>query len=158
MQKDIYKLSISIGFCLFVGFIGSLVTSPSITSWYLALQKPFFSPPNWIFAPVWTALYILMGIAAYLVWEKGLKKKTVVFALKLFLLQLFLNFLWSVIFFGLHLPGVALGEIILLLIAIFMTLKTFLPINTYAAWLLVPYLLWVSFATVLNLAIVLLNR
>lgn len=158
MPRDVYKLIISVSFCLFVGFAGSIITSPSIPTWYSTLQKPFLSPPNWIFAPVWTILYILMGIAAYLVWRQGLKKKIVRFALKLFLLQLALNFLWSVIFFGLHLPLLALGEIILLWIVIFMTMKSFSPINKNAALLLLPYLLWVSFAVLLNAGIVLLNR
>lgn len=157
MQKDLYKLIVSVSLCLFVGFAGSLVTFPSITTWYATLHKPTFSPPNWIFAPVWTFLYICMGIASYLIWQKGIKKKTVVFALKLFGMQLILNFLWSIIFFGFHSPVVALIDILLLLMTIFMTTRAFFPINKYAALLLIPYLLWVSFAAILNLAIVLLN-
>lgn len=158
MAKNLYKLIISISICLFVGFAGSLATFPSIPTWYASLQKPFFSPPNWVFGPVWTILYILMGIAASIVWQKGLKKKAIRFALKLFLFQLVLNFLWSFIFFGFHLPKVALVEIIILWIAIFLTIKTFFPINRSAALLMLPYLLWVSFATILNLGIVLLNK
>lgn len=158
MLKNPSQLVISVSLCLFVGFAGSIITSPSMPIWYATLQKPIFSPPNWIFAPVWTILYILMGIAAYLVWRQGLKKKIVRFALKLFLLQLALNFLWSVIFFGFKLPLVALGDIIFLWIAIFVTMKSFSPINKNAALLLLPYLLWVSFAVLLNAGIVLLNR
>lgn len=158
MPKDFYKLIVSVGLCLFVGFAGSFATINAIPTWYATLQKPFFSPPNWIFAPVWTILYVFMGLAAYLVWHKGLQKKAIKFALKLFLIQLVLNFFWSIIFFGYRLPGLALGEIILLWIAIFLTIKAFFPINKYAAYLLIPYLTWVSFATILNLAIVLLNH
>ena len=158
MPKDLYKLVTSVSGCLFVGFAGSIATSPSIPTWYATLQKPIFSPPNFVFAPVWTILYIFMGIAAYLVWKKGLKKKTVIFALKLFLLQLTLNFLWYIIFFGFHLPLLALGEIILLWIVISMTTKVFFRIDMYAGLLFIPYLLWVSFATVLNTSIVLLNK
>jgi len=157
VPKDFYKLVISIGFCLFVGFAGSLTTTPSIETWYATLQKPFFNPPNWIFGPVWTLLYILMGIAAFLVWRKGTKNKIVKLAFKLFLLQLTLNFLWSLIFFGFHLPRAAFGEIMLLCIAIFLTIKVFSRISKYSGWLMIPYLLWVSFATILNLAIVILN-
>lgn len=158
MLKDVYKLITSVSLCLFVGFAGSLATSPSITTWYATLQKPFFSPPNWIFAPVWTILYIVMGIAAYLIWKKGLQKKAVKSALTLFLIQLALNFFWSIIFFGYHVPILAFGEILLLWITIFLTIKAFLLINKFAAYLLIPYLAWVSFATILNLAIVILNQ
>lgn len=158
MPKDVYKLIISVSLCLFVGFAGSFATFSSIPSWYATLEKPFYTPPNWIFGPAWTTLYILMGIAAFLIWKKGLQKKAVKYALQLFLVQLVLNFLWSIIFFGFHLPMIALGEIILLWIGIFITIRAFFPINKYAAYLLIPYLLWVSFATILNLGIVLLNK
>lgn len=157
MPKDLYKLVVSISLCLFVGFTGSLVTSPSIATWYTTLQKPFFNPPNWIFAPVWTLLYILMGTAAYLVWKKGLKKKGVAFALKLFLLQLALNFLWSLLFFGFHSPLLAFLDICILWILLFLTIITFWKLSKPAAYLLVPYIAWASFASILNLFIVRLN-
>ena len=158
MPNNLFRLIISLTVCLLVGFAGSLVTFPSVESWYSTLQKPFFSPPNWLFAPVWTLLYILMGIAAYLVWRENLKKKSVKKALFVFVFQLVLNFLWSFIFFGLRSPLFALGEIIILWMAIVVTIKAFQSVNKYASWLLVPYLLWVSFAAVLNGAIFILNR
>lgn len=145
----------SIGIPLLVGFFGSYFTLPSIGTWYQTLDKPFFNPPNFIFAPVWTVLYILMGLALYLVLVQTKKKDLV---LKLFSIQLFLNFLWTLIFFGLRNPTLALVEITLLWIAIFFTIKSFFAISKNAAYLLIPYIAWVSFALILNLAIVLLNR
>lgn len=139
---------------LLAGFIGSYFTFPSIGTWYVALNKPLFNPPNFIFGPVWTLLYILMGISLYLVLTKKGKKEK---ALKLFAFQLILNVLWSLIFFGLHSPTLALFEIVILWIAIFATIKAFLPISKNAAYLLYPYIVWVSFAMILNLSIVLLN-
>jgi len=139
---------------LLAGFIGSYFTLPSIGTWYLALNKPFFNPPNFIFGPVWTLLYILIGISLYLVLTKKGKKEK---ALKLFTLQLILNVLWSLIFFGFHNPILALVEIVILWISIFVTIKSFLPISKNAAYLLYPYIVWVSFALILNISIVLLN-
>src|SRR3989344_92369 len=145
--------------CLGAGGIGSLFTAPNSGRWYAYLNKPFFNPPNWIFGPVWTLLYVMMGTSLYIVWgdrdEKG--KKAANKALKLFGVQLLLNTLWSIVFFGMQNPGLALMEIIALWIAIFMTIKAFYPISKKAAYLLIPYLAWVSFATLLNGTIVLLN-
>ena len=127
-----------------------MVTLPSIPTWYAQLNKPSFSPPNWVFGPVWTILYFLMGISLYLVWDKNRK-------IKIFFIQLALNFLWSLIFFGFHLPLIAFITIIALWIAIFMTIKSFHKISRLSALLLVPYILWVSFAALLNLFIILYN-
>jgi translocator protein len=117
--------------------------------WYAALNKPAWHPPAWIFGPVWTALYAMMAVAAWLVWQRGgfaVQRRP----LGLFLAQLALNALWTPLFFGLRQPGVAFAEIILLWLAILATLLAFRPVSRAAAWLLVPYLAWVSFAAVLN--------
>lgn len=150
MPKKIPRLIFSIGVCLGAGIIGSVFTFSSIPTWYAALNKPSFSPPNWVFGPVWTILYLLMGISLYLVWQK--KKVPAVFWV-----QLVLNALWSVIFFGLKNPVLAMLDIAVLWVAIYLTIKSFYPISKIAAYLLLPYLLWVTLASVLNLSIVILN-
>jgi benzodiazapine receptor len=157
MNKTV-KLAFSVFICLLAGFGGSIATMPSIPTWYAGLQKPAFNPPNWIFAPVWTALFVMMGIAAYLVWDKGPEKKSVRVSLAVFGFQLFLNMLWSFLFFYIHSPLLAFFEIILLWLAILLTIIYFYRISRPASYLLVPYILWVSFASVLNLSIFLLNR
>ncbi len=140
------------------GAIGSFFTMNAIPTWYAQLQKPFFNPPNWIFGPVWTLLYTMMGIAMGLIASQKIKKKHVKKqAYQIFLVQLVLNCLWSIIFFGLKNPPLALAEILILWGSIAMTIKTFHPLNRWAAYLLIPYLAWVSFATLLNLMIVVLN-
>ena len=139
--------------CLAAGALGAAVTAPAIPTWYAALAKPSFNPPNWIFAPVWTTLYVLMAIAAWLVWRRGNARTPLV----LFALQLVLNSAWSLLFFGLHRVDLALIDIALLLAAIVATALSFRPRSAVAALLLVPYLAWVSFATVLNFAIWRLN-
>jgi len=155
-KKSILPLLISILIVFSFGFIGSLFTSSSIVSWYAFINKPLFSPPNWIFAPVWTLLYILMGISAFLIWKKrdNLKTKQ---ALIFYGIQLVLNAFWSIIFFGMHNPGLALLEIIILWIFILITLIKFYKINKTAGVLFIPYLLWVSFASILNYAVWILN-
>lgn len=153
----IVKLIISITVCELVGLMSTPFTISSIQTWYKYLHKPSFSPPNWIFGPVWTVLYLLMGISVYLVWLKQSKSKRVKTALKLFLTQLLFNFLWSIIFFGFHNPLIAFVDIILLWIAIVLTIMTFYRLSKPAAYLLIPYILWVSFAALLNISIVLLN-
>ncbi len=141
------------------GAIGSFFTMNAIPTWYAQLQKPFFNPPNWIFGPVWSLLYGMMGIAMGLIASQKIKKKHVKKqAYQIFLVQLALNCLWSIIFFGLKNPPLALAEILLLWASIFITIKTFQPLNRWAAYLLIPYLAWVSFATLLNLMIVILNQ
>jgi benzodiazapine receptor len=124
--------------------------------WYAALKKPSWNPPSWIFAPVWTALYTMMAVAAWLVWKCGgfaAQRRP----LALFLTQLVLNATWTPLFFGLHRPGIAFVEIVLLWLAIAATVAAFRPVRRVAAWLLAPYLVWVSFATMLNLALWRLN-
>lgn len=138
------------------GFIGSLATTPAIPTWYASLTKPSFSPPNWIFAPVWSILYFTIGLSLYLVLTTRTKTSKRL-AYKVFATQLALNSLWSVLFFGYRNPLLAFFEIILLSFTILLNIITFRKINSLAALLLVPYLLWVSFATILNLAIILLN-
>ncbi|MBI2074209.1 MAG: tryptophan-rich sensory protein [Candidatus Levybacteria bacterium] len=158
MPKKVLQLILAIGVCLGAGVIGSLFTFSAIPTWYSTLNKPFFSPPNWIFGPVWTTLYILMGISLYLVQSSKLKvqskKKQ---AVKLFFIQLGFNVLWSILFFGFKNPALAFVDIIALWVAIFLTMKSFYPISRSAFYLLLPYFIWVSFASILNLMIIFLN-
>ena len=139
------------------GSIGSLVTITGPGSWYSLLVKPVFQPPNWIFGPMWTLLFILMGIAAYLVWERGIDKPEVRFALSVFCIQFVFNILWSFLFFGMQYPLLGLLDIIILWWLILATIMTFYRVRKSAAYFLIPYLAWVSFATVLNATIMLLN-
>jgi len=156
-MKNITKLIIAIVVSELAGIIGSVFTTPSIAGWYAGIVKPALNPPAWVFGPVWTTLFALMGIAAFLVWKKGSDRKDVKIALGIFLGQLVLNTLWSIIFFGLHSPGGALIEIGFLWLAILATIIAFAKISKPAAWLLVPYILWVSFAGYLNYSIWQLN-
>ena len=156
-RGKILKLVVSILVCQGAGVVGSIFTSPAITTWYAQLQKPSFSPPNWIFAPVWTLLFLLMGVALYFVWSKGLEDKKVKTALFIFGVQLILNTLWSILFFGLQSPFYAFIEIIILWLAILLTIISFSRISKAAAYLLLPYILWVSFASILNFSILILN-
>jgi translocator protein len=157
MKKGLGIL-ISIVICELAGAVGAIFTGPSIPGWYAGLVKPPFNPPNWLFGPVWTLLYALMGIAAYLVYEKRRKEPKVRTALIVFAAQLALNALWSPVFFGAHaLLGAAL-VIVLLWATILASIVLFSKISKAAAWLLVPYILWVSFATVLNISLYVLNR
>ena len=152
-MKKIWKLFISIFLPFLASAIGGLFTASSVSTWYVTLNKPSFNPPSWIFGPVWTILYLLMGISLYLVWIKKYSKPAFV----VFGLQLVLNALWSILFFGLNVPLYAFIEIVFLWVAILMTIIYFYRINRTSAYLLIPYILWVSFATVLNFAIFLLN-
>ena len=156
--SDQKKLIFSIFICLFAGFIGSYFTTPAIPTWFATLQKPSFAPPNWVFAPVWTSLYIMMGISLFLVWQKGREDKPVKAAIYLFAGQLVLNALWSFVFFGLRSPLLGLIEIIILWIAILATIMSFMKVSRTAAYLLIPYFLWVSFASIVNFSIWSLNR
>lgn len=151
------KLIIAITIPLLIGFIGGGFTASEIPGWYAKLNKPGWQPPNWLFGPVWTALYILMGIALYLVWKADVSSSKKQTAIILFAVQLILNFFWSIIFFNQHQIGWALVEIIVLWLFILLTIFSFSKINNTAAWLLVPYISWVSFATILNYAIWKLN-
>lgn len=152
-----FKLAIAIIISELAGIIGSFFTTTSITTWYATLLRPDFYPPNWIFAPVWTILFAFMGIALFLIWEKGLTKKDVRIAFTVFFAQLALNILWSILFFGLHNPGAALIEIFSLWLAILTTIISFYKISKTASYLLIPYILWVSFAAYLNYSIWILN-
>ncbi len=157
MSKTL-KVILSIVFCLLVGAIGSFFTAPAIPSWYAYLNKPFFSPPNWIFAPMWTILYILMGISFYLIWSDAKKGKSKNEALGNFYVQLILNFVWSPIFFGMKNLGLAFIVIVLMWMFILRTIQSFAKLNKKASYLLYPYIAWVSFASILNLSVWLLNR
>lgn len=157
MIKSPLKLIVSLLLCFTVAGIGSLVTTPSINTWYETLNKPVFNPPNFVFAPVWTLLFFSMGVSLYLVWKQEKQKKKVQKAMMFFFLQLGLNFMWSLLFFGLHSPIFALIDILLLWVTIFFTILAFWKISKTAAYLFMPYLAWVSFASILNLFIVLLN-
>ena len=157
-MNNVIKLIISIAIPLLVGFSGSFFTVTAPGSWYTTIEKPEWNPPGWVFAPVWTTLYILMGIALFLVWKHPApdhrKRAAVIF----FGLQLLLNFAWSFIFFDQHRIGLALADIILLWLTILITIFLFAKISRPAAWLLVPYISWVSFAGLLNFTIWMLNR
>jgi benzodiazapine receptor len=155
--SEILLLFSSIIICQLAGIIGSLFTTPSIPSWYAGINKPSFNPPNWVFAPVWTTLFLLMGISLYLVLRTGFNDKNVKIALAVFIFQLVLNSLWSFLFFGLHSPFLAFIEIIFLWIAILASIILFFRISWVAGILLIPYILWVSFASVLNFTIWRLN-
>ena len=152
-----FKLLISLVACVGAGAIGSLFTRGSVSTWYALLQKPTFSPPNWVYAPVWFLLYILMGISAYLVWRVGISQFHVREGLVIFLVQLILNTFWSFAFFGLKSTIAGLIVIVPLWTAILLTIINFYRISRTASFLLIPYILWVSFATALNFAIYLLN-
>ncbi len=151
------KLAASFAVCFLAALIGSVFTAGAIPTWYANLAKPEFTPPGWLFGPAWTVLYILMAIAAYIVWEKGLDKPGVRTALAAFLVQLALNALWSIIFFGLRSPAGAFAEVVVLWLAILVTMILFFRVSKAAGWLFVPYILWVSFAAVLNFTLWIMN-
>ncbi len=138
--------------CFGAALAGSAFTAPSVPEWYEGLVKPSFTPPSWLFGPIWSVLYLAMAIAGWLVWLRH-RNIAVALALALFGGQLVLNALWSILFFGLQAPGIALVEILTLWAMIFATLLSFWKISTIAGWLFVPYLAWVSFATILNFEI-----
>ena len=155
--SDVYKFVIAILVCQIAGFIGSILTRSSVSTWYPTLIKPRFTPPDWLFAPVWITLYILIGMATFLVWRRGFHHQVIKRALALFGVQLILNVLWSFFFFGLKSPLAGLIEIGILGIAIILTIRSFLQVSRTAGLLLIPYFLWVTFATGLNLSIWYLN-
>ena len=158
-MNKISKILVVVVTCLVIGYFSGMVTRSAITTWYPTLIKPSFNPPNWIFAPVWTSLYIMMGIAAGLVWNQiASNKELVTKALQFFAVQLVLNALWSYLFFGLHNLMLATIEVVLLWLMIFETYSKFAKINKTAGYLLLPYLAWVSFASVLTASIWWLNR
>ncbi len=155
---NIIKLLSSIVICQAAGVIGSLFTTPSIPTWYASIEKPSFTPPNGVFGPVWITLFLLMGIALFLVWREGLGDRRVRGAFIIFMVQLILNVLWSVAFFGMRSPLAGLVVIIVLWAAILLTVINFFGISRVAGALLVPYIAWVSYAAVLNGALYILNR
>lgn len=158
-MNKISRIAIVVIICLAVGYLSGMVTRASITTWYPTLVKPSFNPPNWIFAPVWTSLYVMMGVAAGLIWNQIITQKAAVTkALQFFIIQLVLNALWSYLFFGLHNLMLATIEVVLLWLMIFETYSQFAKINKTASYLMLPYLAWVSFASVLTASIWWLNR
>ncbi len=158
-MNKISRIAIVVIICLAVGYLSGMVTRASITTWYPTLVKPSFNPPNWIFAPVWTSLYVMMGVAAGLIWNQiTTQKAAVTKALQFFTIQLVLNALWSYLFFGLHNLMLATIEVVLLWLMIFETYSQFAKINKTASYLILPYLAWVSFASVLTASIWWLNR
>ncbi len=151
--KSKARLAIAIAISECAGILGSVFTSSKIPNWYATLAKPALNPPGWIFGPVWTTLYALMGITAFIVWEKGLERADVRKALQVFGLQLLLNTSWSIVFFGLQNPKLAFANIVAMWLAIAWTMMLFRKISKKASWLLLPYILWVSFAGYLNYSI-----
>jgi tryptophan-rich sensory protein len=143
--------------CIIAGSLGSLVTITGPGTWYAGLVKPWFTPPGWVFGPVWITLFTLMGIALYLVWQEGMEKPDVRKAVAIFGAQFFLNILWSFLFFGLRSPLAGLADIVLLWLTIAATIAAFYRVNKTAAYLLVPYLAWVTLAAALNGTIYFLN-
>lgn len=152
-MSNTLKLIISIIIPLAIGFTSGFFTSTGAGSWYQTIQKPSWNPPDWIFGPVWTTLFILMGIALYFVWKSDAGVKIKNYALFLFAVQLVLNFFWSFIFFRQQEPGWAFLEIVILWLLILLTIFAFAKISNLSAWLLVPYISWVSFASILNYTI-----
>ncbi|MFA6190170.1 MAG: TspO/MBR family protein [Candidatus Staskawiczbacteria bacterium] len=178
--NNIVKLVISIIICELAGVVGSVFTVSEIRNWYSGLNKPFFNPPNWIFGPVWTTLFILMGISLYLVWNNNWKPQNKLNLkgkkpwnslsekfltgswqkanlILIFSIQLILNILWSIVFFGMHSPGAAFFILLMLWVAIVFTIINFYRVSKISALLLAPYILWVSFAGFLNFIIWMLN-
>ena len=154
--KDLLALALFVGICLGIGGLGGAVTASSVTEWYPTLNKPSFNPPNWVFGPVWTALYVMMGVAAWRVWRAA-DRDTARAPLAVFALQLAVNLGWSVAFFGLRDPGLAVAVILALDLLVLGTALMFRRVDRVAEWLLVPYLAWIAFATILNIAIWRLN-
>ena len=156
-MSDNLKISLCIFLTLSLGFLSGFSTSSAITGWYTTLIKPFFQPPNWLFGPVWSILYIMIGLSIGLIWTKVEVSKAKSNAIKVFIFQLFLNLIWSPVFFGLKMLLPAAVIIIILWFFIFITIRMFSGLHKIAGKLLIPYLLWVSFATCLNVAIAILN-
>jgi len=157
-MTTVLRLLLSIALPLSVGGLSGIATARGVQDWYPTLAKPSFNPPDWVFGPVWTLLYVMMGVAAFLVWQRGWNDEAVRIALVLFLVQLALNGLWSILFFGMRSPGLAFAEIIVLWLSIAATAVLFWRVLAAAGMLLLPYAAWVSFAAVLNGSIWILNR
>lgn len=157
-MRNWIKLIISLALPQIIGLTAAYFTQTGEGSWYRSVEKPGWNPPGWVFGPVWTILYILMGIAFYLVWKSNTPAKTKSIAMIFWIIQLVFNFFWTIIFFGQHQIGWALVEIIALWLLILFTIFAFARINKVAAWLMVPYISWVSFATLLTGTIWMLNK
>jgi len=149
-------LLVSLIIPLMVGYLGSLLTDNSVSTWYLNINKPAFNPPSWVFGPVWTVLFVLMGLAFYFVWQQGYSPGLLL-PWAVYFLQLLFNLLWSFFFFWLRNPLLGLVDIALLLVLIIINIVLFYRRRRLSGFLLLPYLLWVSFASILNLAIVIMN-
>jgi len=156
--SNLLKLVVSLGVVLAAGGIAALATTRATPTWYQTLKKPSFNPPNWLFGPAWTVLYLLMAVAAWFVWKQGIGAAGVKLALAVFLVQLVLNALWSIFFFGLRSPLAGLVDIVALWLAIIATIILFFRVSVPAGVLLLPYIVWVTFAAVLNAAVFHLNR
>ena len=156
-MNKVTKFFLSVVGCELAGIATTPITMAAIPVWYAHLEKPFFSPPNWVFGPVWTVLYFLMGVSLYFIWTSKGKDKEKQIAFTYFAIQLLLNILWTPLFFGFQSPIFGLITILLLVFFIIRTMQSFIKISPVAAWTLIPYLLWVSFATILNASIVFLN-
>jgi benzodiazapine receptor len=156
--RDGVALIAAVALCLAIGFLGGRATAANIPTWYAGLVKPSFNPPNWLFGPVWTLLYAMMAFALWRVLGSPVATPGRRMAVLAFVAQMVLNALWSVVFFGLHAPGIALFVIVALEALILTTIALFRPLDRLAALLLVPYAAWVAFATILNAAIWMLNR
>lgn len=157
-MNNTLKLIIAIAIPLIVGGTSGFFTATGVESWYQSIARPTWNPPGWIFGPVWTTLYVMMGISLFLVWKEDTSVELKKIAIALFTVQLVLNFFWSFIFFNQHQIGWALVEIIAMWVFILLTIFAFAQVNKAAAWLLVPYISWVSFATILNFTIWQLNK
>jgi len=157
MYKKVLRFIISIIICQSAGIFGSLFTFEAVPDWYITLEKPFFAPPNWIFGPVWIILYFLMGVSLYIVWKDELKSKTRNVFFVVFAIQLILNALWSLLFFGLKSPLLGLIDILILDVMLVVTIFYAKRVSKYAAMLLIPYMVWIIIASVLNYAILVLN-
>jgi len=156
-MRQTIKLLASLTICYAAAFFSVLFSGASRSDWYASLAKPVFMPPDWLFGPVWTLLYGMMAISLFLVWKRKLDRPGGKAACVVFLAQLIVNAIWSPVFFGLKMPGLALIVIIILWLLIFLTVALFGKLSRLGAWLLVPYLAWVTFATVLNGSILHLN-
>ena len=156
-MSKVLKLVVSLAIPLIVGFVGSIFTSTSVNTWYNEINRPSFTPPNWLFAPAWTLLFILMGLAFYFAWLKGFGGNPSL-CISIFAVQLFLNLVWSILFFGLKAPLYAFVEIVFLWVAILINVIVFFRVSRVSGYLFLPYILWVSFASALNLGVVLLNK
>lgn len=155
--RSLVRLIASVAICQGAGVIGALFTSPAIGTWYAGLRKPSLAPPNWVFGPVWTTLYLLMGLSLFIVWNLGLHKSGVRRSVLLFGVQLVLNVFWSYFFFGLQSPLLGLVDILAMWIMIALTIASFFKVSKTAALMLFPYIAWVSFAAYLNYLLMVLN-